>query len=216
MRMTEIEMITLPDIMFPIENVKQFISSSKVIGQIEKFELYSLQNKNQIILTLADHDQEPAAYVSFIERDNQVWQEAGIKSYDPYKGQNLVGKLYSYIKKNLHKRIQSDFQHTAAARYLWTTTLPKMGLNPMIYNSKTGYIIDPNNKSHNIDVYPDPKTHNKGDLWRYMWILETADWYRETDILSKDNILLPLYGVWYNNGITENERNSLLKLTEKH
>ena len=212
MRIDEIQLINLPDAVFLKQDAADLLHKSEKIGKIKNLDLYYLKQHNHIVFVLANENNDIAAYSSFIERANQVWQEAGMRTYPPFKGQQLIGNLYKFIKERLYKSLQSDQQHTDSAKHLWTHTLPSLGLNPYIYDSQTAKIIDPKNNKYGIEVYPDSSGLTLAELWRYMWIINSGDYYRETDILSEDSILMPWRGLWYDHGVSDIERTACLQM----
>jgi len=193
MKINEIEMVG--DNEFPYSLAEQHRIASNPMGMFDRnFMLNYLEEGHDRVLILTDDDRKIAAYAGFRSRINgKVWQSKNIATYDPYKGQQLAGKLYKYVKEKLNKSLQSDLEQTWAGRKLWTKTLPALGLQPMIFDTKTERIADP--RVTDINVYPDDSSP---DLHRYCWILERRDHYPEQNLVNESSLLMPFTGMWYN------------------
>ena len=197
----EIQMVTLSDDVFPQSFVADLFKQARRTDQkINGLDVYEVLAGNQRGILLGDSQQNPAAYVGFISQKNDtIWQIQNSVTYDPFKGQALVAKIYKHVKEKYKKSIQSDIEQSADARRLWTKTLPAMGIRPMIYDTNTGHVIDP--KNNNIDVY----SHK--DPYRYSWIIEKFDYYSSRDMLQEGSILMPFKGKWCNRSeLTESEQ----------
>jgi hypothetical protein len=198
----EIKMIDLSPDTFPINHVKSLLpNASPTAHRIDGLRLHEVQSGKVHGLILADVDGTPAAFAGFIERNGgKVWQAANAKVYGSHAGKALVAKIYELVKETYGKSIQSDLEQTIDARRLWTKTIPAIGLKPMIYDTDTGYIIDPKNSS--IDVY------DQTQPYRYCWIIERDDRYSDRDLLREGQlqILMPYRGSWYDGGISDDDR----------
>ena len=144
-----------------------------------------------------------AAYASFehinLRGTFDVFRAKNAASYEPFKKNNLLAKLYKYVKVVLKKRIQSDIQQTTSGKKLWTNNLPKEGLFPKIFDSVEEYIIDETNPTefkkamnnmYTTDI-TNPERH------RYTWVLEWDDHYPSQNILREHGLLMPYKGFWY-------------------
>ena len=192
MKITEIELINAQH--FPIEGVQLWLEKSTPRGKLDQFTVNYVEFQNQRGIILTDNANQIAAYAGFIVRlDGKVWQAQNAMSYAPYQGQALVGKIYKMIKQDYHVSLQSDEQQTTDGAKLWTKTLPGLGLNPMIFDTKTERILDPTTAG--IDMYP---TNNLGTKWRYILILEASDHYPSQNLLAEGSLLMPYKGLWYN------------------
>lgn len=193
MKINEIEMIG--DVEFPYGEAEKRLALASPMGMFDhQFMLYFAERGNIRMLFLVDDDKRIAAIATFASRINgKVWQSKNVATYDPYKGQQLAGKLYKYAKEKLRKSLQSDIEQTWSGRKLWTKTLPALGLQPMIFDTTTERIADPNVTA--IDVYPDDSSP---DLHRYCWILERNDHYPDQNLMNEGSLLMPYYGMWYN------------------
>jgi hypothetical protein len=192
MKINEIELVNIGQ-SFPIDLVKKFLDKSSPNGQIDQFIVNYVESGNHRGIILTDQEENIAAYAGFVVRLNgRVWQAKNAVSYDPYRGQALVGKIYKMVKQNLNKSIQSDTEQTTDGMKLWTKTLPSLGLDPKIYDVTTGHILDPEKSKHLM--YPQSGSAHEH---RYTWILERNDRYPEQNILSEQSLLMPYRGLWY-------------------
>lgn len=192
MKIQEIELVSIGN-SFPQSIVSQHLKTASPIGKSEDFTVYYKENNDQRIVIFADNGNTVAAFAGFRTRLNgKVWQAKNAASYDPYKGQGLVGKLYLFVKEQLKKSIQSDSEQTVDGAKLWTNTLPQLGLRPKIYDTETGHIIEPSES--NIDMYP---VQGSANQYRYTWILEKFDHYPDQNLLTEDSLLMPYKGLWY-------------------
>lgn len=192
----EIKIIHPRPEMFPIETARERLNqATKMNKTIDGFQVYKLNNKNVHMIILADNNNEPAALAGFVERINDLWQVANAVTFNPYKGKALVAKIYQMVMKDFGKNIQSDVEQGTEGARLWTKTLPSLGFKPMIYDSTSGYIIDPANTDTNV-------YHNE----RYTWIIQRDNYYNlDRDLLKENNILMPLRAFWHDHPITEEE-----------
>jgi hypothetical protein len=181
---------------FPINKVKEFLSRSSPNGMLDNFVVNYAESGNHrgIILTDSENIENTiAAYAGFVVRLNgRVWQSKNAVSYDPYRGQALVGKIYKMVKEQFGKSIQSDTEQTLDGMKLWTKTLPSLGLVPMGYDTQTGHVIEPEQAKKLM--YPQQGTDTEH---RYTWILESNDHYPEQNILAEGSLLMPYQGLWY-------------------
>ena len=192
MRIQEIELVSIGN-SFPQNLVAQHLESASPIGKLEEFIVYYKEHNDQRIVILTDSKNNVAAFAGFRTRLNgKVWQAKNAASYNPYKGLGLVGKLYLYVKQQLKKSIQSDVEQPVDGAKLWSKTIPSLGLTAKIYDTETGYIIDPT--SSNIEMYP---VQGNANQYRYTWILEKVDHYPEQNLLTENSLLLPYRGLWY-------------------
>lgn len=120
-----------------IQDVELLIhSSTKLNFKIDNLDLYSFYTAKIVIFFLLNNN-VPAAYVKF-ENQGTIYQVKAAMVYPEYKGRLLMAKIYKYVYENANVCIQSDFDQSAAGRYLWINSLPKIGLMPFIYNTTTG------------------------------------------------------------------------------
>lgn len=191
MKINEIELVGDQD--FSIDKVKYYLSLSSPINTLEKFVLYYLEQNDDRVLILVDDDKNIAAYTMFkIWNNGKVWQARNAQTFSPYKGQQLAGKLYRYVKEVLHKSIQSDTEQSQSARQLWINTLPSLGLKPMIFDTKTELVLDPSDHPH-IDVY---RQYGDSRDFQYTWIIEHRDHYPQQNLLSEHSLAMPVQGLW--------------------
>ena len=192
MNITEIELVGPQS--FPIEKIEQYFSISTPQGKLDDFVVSYLEHDNQRVLILSDLDKKIAAFAAFEMWNNgRVWQAKNAETFRPYKGRALVAKIYKYVKDTMHKSIQSDSTQSYGGIVLWCKSLPALGLKPMIFDTKTERIIDPD--TSDIDVYSVCKD-NDPTQWRYTWILERFDHYPSQNLLLEDSLLLPITGMW--------------------
>ena len=192
MKVNEIELVNIGQ-SFPVDQVKKYLAQSNPNGTLGKFTVNYVESGNHRGIILTDADNNIAAYVSFVVRLNgRVWQAKNAVSYDPYKGQALVGKIYKMVKEQFKKSIQSDTEQTVDGMKLWTKTLPSLGLSPKVYDVETGHILEPE-QAHNL-MYPQQGSPGEH---RYTWILERNDRYPEQNLLSEASLLMPYKGLWY-------------------
>lgn len=198
MKLNEIELITIGD-SFSIESVKKFLDRATPNGMIDEFIVHYIEFGDHRGVILTDLENNIAAYAGFISRLNgKVWQAKHAVSSPPFKGRQLVGRLYKFVKESIGKSIQSDTEQTASGMRLWTKILPALGTAPMIYDTKSGHIIDPHKTR--VNMYPQ---HGSPDEHRYTWILERNDRYPEQNRLIEGSLLIPYQNIWYNKGIKE-------------
>ena len=192
----EIELIGAQD--FAKSTVERYLGLASPRGTMDQFVVnyaeFPAGDVIQIAIILTDDHDQIAAYAGFVSRLNgRVWQARHAQTYAPYQGQALIGKLYQHIKQQWHKSIQSDDVQTTAGRKLWTKTLPSLGLRPMIFDTETEQILDPNTSS--VDIY---SASDSVDVARYIWILEKFDRYPEQNLLVEGSLLMPVRGLWFN------------------
>lgn len=200
MKLDEIELVSIGN-SFPVEQVRRYLERASPTGTLDDLVVHYVESGNHRGIILADDDDNIAAYASFVVRLNgRVWQAKNAVSYEPFKGRQLVGKIYRLVREKFGKSIQSDTEQTVAGMRLWTKTLPALGLNPKVYDTETGHIIDPGS----IDIYPHS---GSADQHRYTWILERNDHYPEQNLLNESSLLMPNRGLWYNGGIRKRKVN---------
>ena len=190
MRLSEIEIVGPQD--FPKSMLEPWLEKSRPRGMIEdRFYVNYIEIGDERGIILTDDHNNIAAYAGFISvMHGKVWQAKNAISFDPYKKQSLVGKIYKMVKEEYHQSVQSDIEQTTDARKLWTRTLPSLGLKPMIFDTKTDRIIDPIDS--NISVYS-----NTEEKHRYCWILEAFDHYPSQNLLKEGSLIMPYKGIWY-------------------
>jgi len=209
--LAEIELISLNPSSFSIDHIKNLLLKSTLSGDLENYIVNYLENADARCIILTDNNTgDIAAFAAFQVRSNgRVWQGRNALVYPKYRGQKLTGKIYNYIKDHYKKSIQSDTEQTLDGQKLWTKTLPSLGLKPMIYDIETGYVIDPN--TPNITMYYTSNSNNPLKN-RNTWIIEKNDHYRTRDMISENIIIMPNRHLWYDGGITQTEKDFLLKL----
>ena len=195
MRLSEIE--TMGDAEFPYENAERILSDASPKGAFDnQFTLFYAEDRDVRSLLLVDDDKKVAALATFISRKNgSVWQSKNVATYPPYTGLKLSGRLYKYVKDNLHVSIQSDYQQTWSGKRIWTKILPSLGMKPMVFDAETEKIIDPKDFDPKL-MYPEDSQIDV--LHRYMWVLEKYDHYPVQNMLSESTLLMPYTGLWYN------------------
>jgi len=210
----EIELIAMNQNSFSINHIKNLLYQSVPDGELEGFIVHYLEKGDVRCISLTDNTNNQtsdiAAFAGFQVRSNgRVWQGKNVIVYHKYKGQQLAGKIYKFVKEHYKKSIQSDTEQTIDGQTLWVKTLPSLGLKPMIYDNETGYTIDPTKT--NIQMY---HTSNSTDQskFRYTWIIEKSDYYKERNMLQENKIIMPIRYLWHDGGITQNEYNELIKL----
>jgi hypothetical protein len=200
MKIDEILHISTQD--FPIRKVGQLLKFTKDgYGFIDNLTVRYAESCDHRIIILTGKNKEIAAYAGFISRINgRVWQAKNLATYGEYKGNKLGAKIYKYVKEVMKKSIQSDIEQSLSAEVLWTISLPEIGLNPKIFDTKTEYVIDHTNRSGYDNAVQKIYTtiETDPDKYRYTWILEKNDYYAEHSILKEEHLLLPQTGVWYN------------------
>jgi hypothetical protein len=213
--LNEIELVPVDSDIVPISQLQKLLAYAKPEGVIDNFIVYLVSDDNYRCIILADDDQNIAGYVTFISRNNDtIWQSIIIKIYNQYKGQKLAGKIYKLINEKYKKHIQSSNEQSKDGRKLWTKTLPDIGINPMIYDTETGHIIDPS--TTNIDMYPLEGTLKEKQ--RYTWIIENNNFYSKTDLLT-ENILSRVMvrkGKWYDHSVKKHEYDGFKSLVSKY
>jgi hypothetical protein len=200
MKINEIELVG--DQTFSLSTAEHYLSMASPLGVAGEFTVYYAEFDDARVAMFVDDKKQVAAYAGFHSRLNgKVWMARHAQVFPPYEGKNLMGKLYKYVKETLKKSIQSDIYQTYAGKKLWTTTLPALGLHPMIFDTKTEHIIDP--KTSNINVYPGD---DDSEVQRYCWILEKYDHYPEQNILRENSILSPYTGLWCKPGDNDKQK----------
>lgn len=192
MRINEIELVGDQD--YPLSRVEYYWAISAPVGVLENFNVGYIEDGDIRAILLADQNSQVAAIAVFSPWNNgKVWQARNVQTYSPYKGNMLGGKLYKYVKEKMHKSIQSDTEQSYSGKKLWVDTLPKLGLFPMIFDTKTERIIDP--KTSDINVYAEYSRLDP-EKFRYTWILEQQDHYPMQNLLTEDSIVMPIQGLW--------------------
>jgi len=183
------EIVTVYNVEFPKDQVIDLLKKTQQIGHLDNLAVHHATLNNDHILILTDNN-NPAAYAGFISRkNNTIWQAKNAQTYDPYKGKNLVAKLYKFAMSQFDVSLQSDMEQTAQAKKLWTQTLPGIGVKPMILDVETEKYIDPATVDVDKFVYS-----NK----RYCWIVESSGYYNEINMLRENSLLLQNnLGRWY-------------------
>lgn len=135
------EIVLAPIVDFPMDHVERLLTlNPKQVGTIDQFQVKFLEDHDQRVLIITDGD-NIAAVAGFISRINDhIWQTKNLQVFNPYKGKNLAARIYKFVKEILRKSIQSDVVQSQSARKLWTEILPKHGLNPKIFDTKTKQI----------------------------------------------------------------------------
>lgn len=199
MRINELLRISTQNL--PLRKVKQILKLTKDgYGNIDDLTVNYLEEGDQRIIVLTDKTGSIAAFAGFISRMNgRVWQAKNLQTYNQYRGNNLGAKIFSYVKNSFKKSIQSDIEQSPSAEILWTVTLPKLGMNPKIFDTNTEYVIDQTNPSAYSSALEKLYTvdDTDPDKFRYTWILEKSDHYSVNSILKENQLLLPYKGFWY-------------------
>jgi len=197
MKITEIELVG--DQNWDVEQVKKILAvSTPYGGVIDNLNVNYAEFDNQRSIILTNDQQDIAAFASFeIWNNGKVWQAKNCQSYPPYQSQNLIVKIYVFVKNVLHKSIQSDSEQSYGGKKLWCKSLPEFGMNPMIFDTKTERIIDPASVP-DIDslMYPNSPDANNIMPWRYTWIIEHRDHYPSQNLVIENSLLLPIQGLW--------------------
>lgn len=157
---------------FPVEHAQKILDNSTPIGKISNFivNLYEEAEEKFIILTYKNKIAAFAGFAVFQTDDN--WQAKNVQTYAPYKNQQLAGKIYKFVNKELGKTVLSDFRQTMSGQKLWSETLPSLGLNPKIYDIENSIVIDPKlepSLMKNIILYTVPGDDNKN---KYLLFIE--------------------------------------------
>jgi hypothetical protein len=189
------EMELVGDQMFPYEQAVKVKNLAKFVGSFDQdLTMMYYEGGDERFLLLVDDDQNIASISGFFSRLNgKVWQAKQSATYDPYTGRRLVGKMYKYAKEQLKKSIQSDITQTYAGKKLWTKIIPSLGLTPMILDTETEHILDPNKIDRGL-IYPDDSSPV---LHRYCWVLERFDHYPTQNLLKENSLFVPITGLWY-------------------
>lgn len=197
MNITEIELVGDQD--FSIEKIEQYLLlSTPHGGTLDGFNVNYMEQGDQRLIILTDTFQNIAAFAMFhIWNNGKVWQARNCQSYPPYTNQKLVGKIYKLIINVFHKSLQSDTEQSFGGRHLWTNVLPSLGLAPMIFDTKTERILNPNSINDVSELmYPEVTDPNDPLQWRYTWILEHRDHYPSQNLLAEGSLIFPLTGLW--------------------
>ncbi len=195
-KLTEIDLV--PEQSFSIEQVKKILAKARPLGIEDGFVIYYFEANDERCVIFTDQNSSIAAFAGFISRMNgKVWQAKNVETYLPFKGKQLAGKLYKFVKEVMKKSIQSDKEQSLSGAKLWTRTLPALGLKPMIFDTVTQNVIDP--QSGQINIY----SSNPDDIGRYTWILERRDHYNNVG-LNENSIIMPFTGIWYTLNTKEN------------
>lgn len=186
---------------FPIRGVEKLLKLTQDgYGYIDDLIVNYVESGDDRVIVLTDKE-KIAAFAGFISRLNgRVWQSKNLQTYDDYRGRNLGGKIYKYVREVFKKSIQSDIEQSQSSEILWTKTLPKLGMNPKIFDTRTEYIIDKSNITAYSTTLSKMYTSddNDSEKYRYTWILEKFDHYNENSILRENTILMPYTRIWYN------------------
>jgi hypothetical protein len=210
------EILRVPPQQFPKEKVEEFLHDSikndggpfdfpYEPGLSYYFMGYDTGTK---VIILTDSDKNIAAFSGFISRMNgTVWQAKNVSSYPPYYGRNLAAKMYKFVKTNIGKHIQSDVEQSEDGERIWTNSLPKIGLQPKIFDTEREQIID-------HEIAPNEYEYARKNMYindpsnpiakRFTWILEnrTENYpagYTDTCILREGvGHLLPYKAIFYN------------------
>ena len=183
---------------FPEGRISDYLKISRPLGMLEGFGVNYIESGDQRIVILADDGRKVAAYAGFIVRHNgKIWQAKNAQTYPPYSGRALVGKIYKLVKEKLGKSIQSDVEQTDDGMKLWQKTLPSLGLHPMVFDTSTEKIADPNTFDTDL-MYPVTGDPSDPIQWRYCWILERHDHYPDQNLMNESSLLMPYTGMWYN------------------
>jgi len=210
------EILRVPPQSFPKEEVEKYLKHS-VANDGGPFQFpyeselsyyfvgYDTGNK---VIILTDTDKNIAAFSGFTSRMNDtVWQAKNVAVYPPFNGKNLAAKMYLFVKKDIGKNIQSDVEQSADGERIWTKSLPKIGLQPKIFDTEREQIIDP-------VIAPTEYAYARGNIYiddstnpvarRFTWILEnrTENYpkgYTDTCVLREGiGHLMPYKGIFYN------------------
>lgn len=199
MKITEILRISTQD--FPIRGVEKLLKLTKDgYGYIDDLTVNYVESGDDRIIVLTDNG-KIAAFAGFISRLNgRVWQAKNLQTYGEYRGKNLGGKIYKFVREVFKKSIQSDIEQSPSSEILWTKTLPTLGMNPKIFDTETDYVIDKTNDIAYSNALSKMYTSDDNDpeRYRYTWILEKFDNYNENSILKENGMLMPYTGIWYN------------------
>lgn len=186
---------------FPIRGVEKLLKLTRDgYGYIDDLTVNYVESGDDRIIVLTD-EKKIAAFAGFISRLNgRVWQAKNLQTYNEYRGKNLGAKIYKYVREVFKKSIQSDIEQSPSSEILWTKTLPKMGMNPKIFDTETEYVLDKTNDTVYSNALSKMYTSDDSDpeKYRYTWILEKFDRYNENSILRENGLLMPYTGIWYN------------------
>ena len=165
------EIEIMPEQQFGQDHILQALShATKQKTMIDGCEIYLLdRDDNRLVAAWDDKNKKLAAAVIFHHQPQireRLWLSKNAQTFPGYQGKALCGKLYLYCKKTLDMTIQSDVLQSRSAKKLWTSTLPKLGMQPKVLDLETSRVYD----HTEVDPYQDNNN-------RYCWIIESSDKY---------------------------------------
>lgn len=153
-----------------ISHIKNSDKLQPMHVKIDDYEMFMFALNDQMFsLLLLDPPTKEVALVASFKGNlsNKSITANSIKAL--VAGKKLAVKLYSFLTN--HYDLFSSHQQSKAGRNLWVESLPKAGLNPVIYDTTTSKTIgrdDPNFQAV-FNVMYAPKGSAAGT--RYVWLL---------------------------------------------
>ena len=188
--LTEIERVGAQN--FPLNKVEEILQqcSHKDGDTIDGFDAWFGRNGDERYVVLTDSSGKIASYAGFKALEPNRWQAKNTATYSPFRGNRLASKIYRELT-NHQISILSDIRQSPNGERLWTSSLPKLGLNPMVFDFDTNNIYRPDQIGDKI-YSTDPKIKH-----RYCWILEWNGKYADQNLVYENKMLMPLQGLWY-------------------
>lgn len=179
-----------------LDAASYFLSNARIAGLIgdytNSYYAFKIDSGTYHTVILTDADGGIAACAVFIQRmAGKIWQLMHATVYSEYIGRGLLSKLIGAYRRS--RRIESPNILTQSSNKFWEVTLPKYGINPMIFDTHTEYIFDPSTAG--ITMYPQKLENGRH---RYVWILNGNDQYDERNMRIGRYTIGRLCGLWYN------------------
>jgi hypothetical protein len=182
---------------FDIDQVKQILQHCDRADDdtIEGLQCWMGINGRERYVVLTDDAQNIAAYAGFYAIESHRWQAKNAQVYTGFTGRALAAKIYRELFDSGVSILSDVFQSTDGKK-LWCSTLPKLGLKPMVWDSESEEIYTPDQIGVN-QIYSTDSTI----MHRYCWILDHH--LPEQNLVYEGKLLLPLSGLWYTRRLIE-------------
>lgn len=164
------------------------------------------------VVIAAQHKKGIAACAIFTGRLNgKIWQLSHATTYPGFTDTGIMYKIIDSFRR-CGTSFQSRDITTDASNKFWSETLPKYGLNPMIFDTETEYVMNP--KTHMVTMYPQEIVNG---MSRYAWVLHHKDSYSDHCMIDSGLLGRPYTGFWHSGklpkALTDGESETISKLT---
>jgi hypothetical protein len=133
-----------------------------LLGSVDQFKLAGIDNYayGRESKMIAAYDSKASKYAAFIQLQHfpgaaqNIFEELIVAADKPYRGLNIVTKMYDYLINEEGLIILSDESHSSGGRHVWEQLAKMPGIGIYGYNTKTKKVFQVDmDDLFNEDVY---------------------------------------------------------------